>query len=67
MLKQQKTEESYLIEEREGVEIRKGRKSIQTSESESGPGGGGRVEIFVEEGKVIFTPHGDRKNGSIGV
>ena len=66
MLKQQQTEESDVIEESEGVEIRKEKKSIHSSESKSGPGGGGRVEIFVEEGKVIFTPHGDRKDGYIG-
>jgi hypothetical protein len=67
VLKQQQTEESDLLEEREGVEIRKGRMNIQTSESEGVPGGCGRVEIFVEDGKVIFTPHGDREDGYIGV
>ena len=66
MLKQQQTEESDLLEEREGVEIRKEKKSIHSYESEGVPGEGGRVEIFVEEGKVIFTQHGDRKDGYIG-
>jgi hypothetical protein len=67
VLRQQQTEESDLLEEREGVEIRKDRMNIQTFESEGVPGGVGRVEIFVEEEKVIFTPQGDRNDGYIGV
>ena len=44
VLRQQQTEESDLVEEREG---------------DRGPGGGGRVEVIVEEGRVLFTSHGD--------
>ena len=66
VLKQQFTEESDLPEGREGVESRKEKKKtvvtskcVQTGLT-SWPGDS-RVEILMEEGKVLFIPHGDRK------
>jgi hypothetical protein len=60
VLKQQFTEES---EEREGVESRKEKKeTVVTSNcGQTGPGEDSRVEIFMEEGQVLFIPHGGRK------
>ena len=67
VLKQQFTEESDLLEEREGAEARvEKKKTVVTSNcvqagSNDLPGEDSRVEIFMEEGKVLFIPHGGRK------
>ena len=61
-MKQQFTEESDLLEEREGVEARvEEKKTVVTSNCiktglKSLPGEDSRVEIFMEEGKVLFIP-----------
>ena len=71
VLKQQFTEESDLLEEREGVEARvEKKKTVVTSNCiktglKSLPGEDSRVEIFMEEGKVLFTPHGGRTESEI--
>ena len=67
MLKQQFTEESDLLEEREGVESRKEKKKTVVSSNcvktglKSWSGEDSRVEIVMGEGKVLFIPHGGRK------
>ena len=67
VLKQQFTEESDLLEEREGVESRKEKKKTVVSSNcvktglTSWPGEDSRVEIVMGEGKVLFIPNGDRK------
>ena len=67
VLKQQFTEEYDLLEEREGVESRKEKKkTVVTSNCvktglKSLPGEDSRVEILMEEGKVLFIPNGGRK------
>ena len=69
MLKQQYTEESDLLEEREEVELST-EKTVVTSNcvqagSNSWPGEDSRVEILMEEGKVLFIPNGGRKKSEI--
>ena len=71
VFEQQFTEESDLLDEREGVEMRKEKKKtfvtsncVQTG-SNSWPGEDSRVEILMEEGKVLFIPNGGRKKSEI--
>ena len=60
-----------MLEERGGVESRKEKKkTVVTSNcvqkgSNSGPGEDSRVEILMEEGKVLFIPNGGRKKSEI--
>ena len=62
---QQFTEESDLLEEREEVELST-EKTVVTSNcvqagSNSWPGEDSRMEIFMEEENLLFTPHCDIK------